>query len=79
MDRLPRGGARAGYADERVSRVTVRFKSHLVENMEEVLTYDLQSLIGEVGGTMGMYLGASILSIVEVLMIKGCNALRESN
>ena len=54
----------------------MRFKSHLVEHVDELLTYDLQSFIGEVGGTMGMLMGASILSIIEALMIKGCALIR---
>ena len=54
----------------------VGFRSQLVERVEEVFAYDLQSLIGEVGGTMGMYLGASILSIVEIIVARGCALFR---
>ncbi len=70
FDRLP-------HVDSRTSAVKIRFNTHLVEHVEEVLTYDEQSLIAEVGGTMGMYLGASALSIIEVLLIKGCELIKK--
>ncbi len=65
--------------DDRISELTVQFRSHMLREVSDVLTYDLQSMVGEVGGTMGMYLGASFLSIVEVLMIKVFECARGKN
>ncbi len=39
-----------------------------VMHVEDVKSYDAQSLIGEVGGTLGLTLGLSAKSAVDVLM-----------
>ena len=46
-------------------KIFVVFHKALVEYFIEDLSYDLQSLIGEVGGTMGLTIGLSFLSIFE--------------
>ena len=35
--------------------------------IEDFISYDFQSLIGEVGGTLGLFLGLSFLSIIECI------------
>ncbi len=45
-----------------------QFKSEYLGYVTDHLAYDLHSLVGEVGGTMGMFLGASFLSLVEIVV-----------
>ena len=47
------------------ARIHVIFSNPIVEYVIEEVSYDLQSLIGEVGGTMGLTVGLSFLSIFE--------------
>ena len=48
-------------------RIIIQFGSIFVEKSTDQLAYDTQSLIGEVGGTLGLLLGLSVYSIVELL------------
>ena len=48
-----------------MGNIYVVFHKAIVEYSIEELSYDLQSLIGEVGGTMGLTIGLSFLSIFE--------------
>ena len=45
-----------------------QFKTPYVGYVEDSYAYDLQSLVGEVGGTLGMFLGASFLSLAELAL-----------
>ena len=45
--------------------VTVQLESPNVLNIVDSYAYDLQSLVGEVGGTLGLFLGLSSYSLVE--------------
>ena len=47
------------------SEVTIQYANPMVEYHQEVITYDFQSLIGEIGGTLGMTIGLSFLCICE--------------
>ena len=47
------------------SVVKIKFESSIVLNIVDYYTYDLQSLIGEVGGTLGLFMGLSIYSFVD--------------
>jgi hypothetical protein len=38
-----------------------------MDKFEEVWSYDFMSFIGELGGTLGMLLGVSVLSIFELI------------
>ena len=38
-----------------------------IMHIEDFLSYDFQSLIGEVGGTLGLFLGLSFLSIIQCI------------
>ena len=45
--------------------IEVSFQDMEVENHKTYLSYDFQSLIGEVGGTLGLTLGASAFSLTK--------------
>ena len=38
-----------------------------MEHAKDFVSYDFQSLVGEVGGTLGLMLGLSVLSFVQLL------------
>ena len=40
-------------------------ESSNVQTIQDSVAYDLQSLIGEVGGTLGLFLGLSAMSFVD--------------
>ncbi len=39
---------------------------------KEILVYDLDDLLGNIGGSLGLFLGASILSMYDTLKSKLC-------
>ena len=45
--------------------IEISFQDMEVENHQTYLSYDFQSLIGEVGGTLGLTLGASAFSLTK--------------
>ena len=45
--------------------VYIKLESPTVQNVVDSYAYDFQSLIGEVGGTLGLFLGLSTYSLVE--------------
>ena len=49
------------------ANVVIEFESPNVQNIVDTIAYDLQSLIGEVGGTLGLFLGLSTYSFVELI------------
>lgn len=49
------------------AKVTIKLESPIVQNVVDSYAYDLQSLIGEVGGTLGLFLGLSTYSFIEFL------------
>ena len=49
------------------AKVAIELESPIVQNVVDSYAYDLQSLIGEVGGTLGLFLGLSMYSFIEVL------------
>ncbi len=46
---------------------------------EEYVSYTLQNMMGDLGGTIGLWMGASFLSIIHVIVFfaKRCTNLRE--
>ena len=50
------------------SVIGIEFYKPVVKYYIEEISYDFQSLIGEVGGTMGLTVGLSFLSIVEWIL-----------
>ena len=51
------------------------FGHNIVESIVTTASYDSQSLIGEVGGTLGLFLGLSGLSILEIMILISSNDL----
>ena len=49
------------------SALQIQFESTNVQNIEDSVAYDLQSLIGEVGGTLGLFLGLSTMSFIDFI------------
>ena len=45
----------------------IQMESSNIVTIEDNFAYDFQSLVDEVGGTMGLFLGISIYSVVEFL------------
>ena len=43
------------------------FASPIVEYNIDSISYDLQSLIGEIGGTLGLTLGLSLYSLLDLV------------
>lgn len=55
------------YQDSNQSRVKIYFKSRISER-RNIVTYDGVTLLAEIGGYMGLFLGISLLHIVEYLL-----------
>ena len=51
------------------------FGHNIVESIVTTASYDSQSLIGEIGGTLGLFLGLSGLSILEIMILISSNDL----
>ena len=51
------------------------FGHKIVESIVTTASYDSQSLIGEVGGTLGLFLGLSGLSLMEIIILVSSNGL----
>ena len=51
--------------DEEKSTIELVLASPIVEYNIDSISYDLQSLIGEIGGTLGLTLGLSIYSLMD--------------
>lgn len=47
--------------------ISVSFTNPIAENIISKSSYDFQSLIGEIGGTLGLFLGLSGLGLMEML------------
>ena len=48
-----------------LNHLTIELESPLVQRFTDGYSYDLQSFIGEVGGTLGLFLGLSMVSFLE--------------
>ena len=49
------------------SGLRIKLRNPNVLNIVDSYSYDIQSFIGEVGGTLGLFLGLSMFSIVEFI------------
>ena len=49
------------------AKLRIAFTNPIVEYNTDSISYDFQSLIGEVGGTLGLTIGLSFFSFVEWL------------
>lgn len=52
-------------AKDKVSRFVLRPVTSTVQYVVDSYTYDDQSFVGEVGGTLGLFLGYSFISVVD--------------
>ena len=52
---------------QKFATVIYEYKQHIIEYHTSYISYDIQSLISEVGGTLGLTLGLSGLSIVDIM------------
>ena len=53
-------------SDEKAT-LHIQLESPIVQNVVDSYAYDSQSLVGEVGGTLGLFLGLSTYSLVEFI------------
>ena len=49
------------------SKVIIQYSNPYIQVIKDSRSYDMQSLIGEVGGTLGLLLGFSFVSIFDLL------------
>ena len=56
-----------GWISGNDSSITIQYGNPYLQVIKDSVSYDLQSLIGEVGGTLGLLLGLSFLSIFDLL------------
>ena len=49
------------------SNLKIQLESPNVQTIKDQVAYDLQSLIGEVGGTLGLFLGLSTMSFIDFI------------
>lgn len=47
--------------------LTIQYVNPYVQTIKDSHSYDMQSLIGEVGGTLGLLLGFSFISIFDLI------------
>ena len=52
---------------EKIWVIRIRFKSKMVNIIKEYPLYRMEELISQVGGSCGLFLGMSILSVVEII------------
>ena len=50
------------------TNIEISFQDIVVEHFESYISYTIQSVIGEVGGTLGLTLGASAFSIFRIVL-----------
>ena len=56
------------------SRVTLYFEDMKADYSKQLLMFDLNTIIGSVGGSMGLFLGFSIFSTIQLALLKAENS-----
>ena len=56
------------YYKNTVSKQTISFKNFIVESIEDSYDYSFISIFSEIGGSIGILVGMSCMTIVEFLM-----------
>ena len=51
-----------------ISEITIKFKNFIVEYFEDSYDYNLFSIFSEIGGSIGILLGMSFMTVIEVLI-----------
>jgi hypothetical protein len=61
--------------------MAIRFNEHSIEEQENFVAYKLQNFIADFGGLLGLFMGCSLLSIVELIFhcIRACINKRGKN
>ncbi|XP_023326275.1 acid-sensing ion channel 4 [Eurytemora carolleeae] len=49
--------------------ISIWAKNFQIEDSEEIIVCDSTCLLGEVGGNIGLYLGVSVITLVDILFI----------
>ena len=52
-------------------RLTLTYEDYQIEHHDTTINYGLQSLVSEIGGVLGLTLGASILSMFDLVKTIG--------
>ena len=57
-----------------LASVTIQYVNPYIQIIKDSGSYDMQSLIGEAGGTLGLLLGFSFISIFDLFesVLKSC-------
>ncbi|KAG5667655.1 hypothetical protein PVAND_015629 [Polypedilum vanderplanki] len=50
-----------------ITELFIGFKDHIVTEYETFVAYKLQNLIADIGGLLGLFLGCSVLSLIEII------------
>ena len=68
------GYERGGSTGHTMSSLTIQYASPYIQVIKDSYSYDMQSLIGEVGGTLGLLLSLSFISIFDLFdhILKSC-------
>ena len=53
--------------NKNVSLIGFMYEDPIVENHISYISYDIQSLLGEIGGTLGLTLGLSLSSVNDYI------------
>jgi hypothetical protein len=54
---------------QNMAKVDLFFGSSSITDVEEVVAYDFDDLLGDIGGVMGLFLGASIFTTMEFVTL----------
>lgn len=64
-----------------MTRLSAYFEDFLFQQQQYYVAYKLQNLVADFGGLLGLFIGCSLITIVEIfnLMIVPCLRIREKN
>ncbi|XP_077984712.1 acid-sensing ion channel 1C-like [Glandiceps talaboti] len=67
-------GMSASYFESNIGKVDIFFQELSIHEIKQQKAYDVFGLLCDIGGSLGLWLGGSILTVIEILDIvfKGC-------